>query len=236
MYTVRCKTLTLMVLSLLLVLAGCQNLDSIASSKKSGSEPWIELFDGKTLSGWKGLVGNPYSRTEMSAEQLLVAQSEADRTMRAHWSVQEGVLCFDGKGSHLCTIDDYDNFILELDWKIEPGGDSGIYLRGCPQVQIWDIKQNPVGSGGLYNNQKFPSKPLLAADHPPGQWNRFRIKMSDNTVSVHLNDKLVVRQTPLENYWQRGQNIPSNGQIELQSHGSRLWFRNIRLKRLSNTQ
>ena len=216
MNTVRIATPRLILLSLLVLTAGCQSLESYALPKQARGGEWVELFDGKTLSGWKGLVGNPYSRAEMSAEQLSVAQSEADRTMRAHWSGQKGMLCFDGEGSHLCTVDDFEDFILELEWKIEPGGDSGIYLRGCPQVQIWDVRQNPAGSGGLYNNQKSASQPLLAADRPPGQWNHFKISLVANTVSVHLNDKLVVHNTPLENYWNRSLEIPTSGQIELQ--------------------
>jgi hypothetical protein len=153
--------------------------------------------------------------------------------MRAHWSVQEGILTFDGKGSHLCTVTEYRDFVLELQWKIESGGDSGIYLRGCPQVQIWDIRQNPVGSGGLYNNQIAISEPLSAADRPPGEWNQFRIVMIDNKVTVELNQRQVVEAVPLENYWNRSLPLPATGQIELQSHGSRLQFRNIRIKPIS---
>ena len=220
-------------ISLSLLLCSCQSagfIDSYAAKQEPG---WRTLFDGKTLAGWKGLVGNPYSRAAMSADQLKAAQSEADQLMRAHWSVKDGTLCFDGKGTHLCTTDDFRDFTLELDWQIEAGGDSGIYLRGCPQVQIWDAQQNPVGSGGLYNNQKGESKPLVVADHPPGQWNHFRITMVEKSVTIHMNNKLVVSETQLENYWDRSKDIPRSGQIELQSHGSRLYFRNIRIRELS---
>ena len=63
--------------------------------------------------------------------------------------------------------------------KLSKEGDSGIYLRGTPQVQIWDTSRvevgAQVGSGGLYNNQVNPSKPLKVADNPVGDWNTFRI-------------------------------------------------------------
>ena len=92
--------------------------------------------------------------------------------MRAHWKVVDGVLIFDGKGRSLCTAKDYGDFEMIVDWKIEKGGDSGIYLRGSPQVQIWDTANRTVGaevgSGGLYNNQKNPSKPTKVADKPIG--------------------------------------------------------------------
>lgn len=188
------------------------------------------LFDGNTLSGWQGLVGNPYSRAEMSSEPLLAAQAEADLKMRKHWSIDDATLIFDGHGSHLCTIEDYGDFVLELEWMIEPGGDSGIYLRGSPQVQIWDIEQHPEGSGGLYNNQQGASLPLVAADHPPGQWNHFRIEMRGVLVTVDLNGQRVVEAVALENYWNRELPLPDRGPIELQSHGSRLQFRNLTIQ------
>jgi hypothetical protein len=102
---------------------------------------------------------------------------------------------------HLITEKPYGDFELWLDWQIEAGGDSGIYLRDTPQVQIWD---NPDGSGGLYNNEKRPNRPHFKADNPPGQWNRFRILMLGERVTVWLNETLVVHDVPLENYWDRG--------------------------------
>jgi hypothetical protein len=190
------------------------------------------LLNGKDLTGWKGLVKSPPARAKMSEEELAKAQAEADQAMREHWSVQDGVLVFDGKGKSLCSAKDYGNFDLYVDWKIKPKGDSGIYLRGTPQVQIWDIADHPEGSGGLYNNKKHPSKPLVAADKPVGQWNTFRIRMVGEEVSVWLNGELVVNDTVLENYWERDKPIYPTGSIELQNHGNTLYFRNIFVREL----
>lgn len=193
------------------------------------------LFNGKDLTGWKGLVGNPKTRAKMTPEQLAAAQKKADEKMRQHWSVKDGILVFDGKGQSLCTSKDYENFELYVDWKIKPKGDSGIYLRGTPQVQIWDPSEggrNAVGSGGLFNNKRNPSKPLVKADRPIGEWNTFRIRMIGERVSVWLNGKLVVDDTILENYWERNKPIYKTGQIELQNHGNTLYFRNIFIKEL----
>ena len=142
--------------------------------------------------------------------------------MRAHWKVVDGVLAFDGKGESLCTKGDYADFELLVDWKIEKGGDSGLYLRGSPQVQIWDAEANPAGSGGLFNNKKGPSQPLEKADRPVGEWNTFRILMIGERVTVYLNDRRVVDNTVLENYWEREKPIYPSGQIELQAHGNPL--------------
>jgi len=194
------------------------------------------LFNGKDLTGWKGLVGDPKARRNMSRQELADAQAKADDAMRAHWKVVDAVLCFDGKGHSLCTVKEYGDFELLVDWKIESGGDSGIYLRGSPQVQIWDRANAgvgaQVGSGGLYNNQKGSSKPLKPADKPIGQWNTFRIIMIGELVTVYLNGVLVVDNVVMENYWERDKPIYPIGQIELQSHNSALYFRNIFIREI----
>ena len=209
---------TLLILPLLF-LAAC-------SSCPTGFSP---LFNGRALSGWQGLV-EPPARARLSPDELAKAQAAADQRMRDHWHSRDGILVFDGGGDNLCTVEQFGDFELLVDWKIEKAGDSGIYLRGSPQVQIWD---NPIGSGGLYNNEKHPSKPLAVADKPVGQWNTFRIRMIGENVSVWLNGTLVVDNVPLENYWDRSRPIFSKGAIELQNHGNTLYFRNIYVKRLA---
>jgi len=193
------------------------------------------LFNGENLDGWKGLVANPPKRAQMSAAELAEAQAKADQRMRDHWKVEDGTLVFDGKGDSLCTAKDYGDFELFVDWKILPDGDSGIYLRGTPQVQIWDPAvpaAGGTGSGGLYNNKQNPSKPTAKADRPVGEWNTFRIRMVGEKVSVWLNGELVVDDVVLENYWERDKPIYPTGQIELQNHGNTLYFKNVYLKEL----
>ena len=196
---------------------------------------FVPLFNGRDLSGWKGLVANPKERAKMSPDQLAAAQKKADERMRDHWRVEDGAFVFDGKGDSLCTAKDYGDFELLVDWKILKDGDSGIYLRGSPQVQIWDPDTKAamgVGSGGLYNNQKHPSKPSIKVDKPIGEWNTFRIRMVGDKVSVWLNDKLVVDNVVMENYWERDKPIYPRGQIELQNHGNTLYFKNVYIKEL----
>jgi len=197
------------------------------------------LFNGRNLTNWQGLIELP-ERAKLSPEQLRQKQEQANQQMREHWSVEDGVLQYDGMGSSLQTAKDYGNFELWVDWKIEKGGDSGIYLRGNPQVQIWDPFNapeaqrdgKPIGSGGLYNNKHHAHDPLVVADHPIGDWNRFHIKMVGDRVTVHLNDKLVVDNTPLENFWEPDKPLPTTGPIELQNHNSHLEFKNIFVREL----
>ncbi|MFZ2052916.1 MAG: family 16 glycoside hydrolase [Candidatus Aminicenantales bacterium] len=195
-------------------------------------EGFVPLFNGKDLSGWKGLVKDPPARAKMTLKELEKEQKVADEDMRKHWRVVDGTLVFDGQGHSLCTAKDYAGFELFVDWKIETGGDSGIYLRGSPQVQIWDPAQWPEGSGGLYNNKQGPSKPLRPADRPVGEWNTFFIRMEGERVTVHLNGILVVDDVAMENYWERDNPIYPAGQIEIQAHSTPLYFKNIYLREI----
>jgi hypothetical protein len=217
-------------------------LPAIAEDRPLNTPPegFSALFNGQDLTGWKGLVGNPKTRAAMSPDELAAKQAAADKVAKEHWSVKDGVLIYDGKGRmSLCTAKDYGDFELYCDWKIHERGDSGLYLRGSPQVQIWDPHNNPVkangeekGSGSLWNNQKHERFPLVMADNPIGEWNTFHIKMVGENVTIHLNGKLVVDNVPLENYWERDKPIYEKGQIELQDHGNTLYFRNIYIKEL----
>lgn len=186
------------------------------------------LFNGKDLDGWQGLVDLP-KRKKLSPEQYKETVEKVTEKAKLAWTVKDGVIHYNGKNNNLQTAKDYGNFELYVDWKIGKKGDSGLYLRGNPQVQIWD---NPEGSGGLYNNQKNPRKPLLVADRPVGEWNTFHVIMKGDKVTVFLNGKKVVDDTPLENYWERGKELPARGPIELQHHGDPLWFKNIYIKEL----
>jgi hypothetical protein len=225
-----------MAASTLLVAAFVTFASGASAADNTPPEGFVALFNGKDLTGWKGLVSpdkGPPARAKMSPEELAREQQKADDFMRAHWKVEDGALVFDGKGQSLCTAKDYGDFEMLVDWKIKENGDSGIYLRGTPQVQIWDPARNPVGSGGLYNNQKNPSTPDKVADKPVGEWNSFRIKMVGDKVTVHLNGELVVNNVTMENYWERDKPIYPTGQIELQNHGNTLYFKNIYIKELS---
>jgi len=200
---------------------------------------FVSLFNGKDLTGWKGLVENPIKRAKMSEKELALAQAKADEVMRNGWYVKDGVLYFNGKGNNMATVKSYGDFEMLVDWKLSPigkEGDAGIYLRGTPQVQIWDTSRvnvgAQVGSGGLYNNKKYESKPLQVADNALGEWNTFRILMKGDKVTVCLNGVLVTDQVPLENYWDRNQSIFPVEQIELQAHGTEVAYRDITIREI----
>ena len=229
-----------------------------SSAENTPPEGFAMLFNGQDLTGWKGLADkNAVQRRALKGDALRDAQATANQVMSEHWSVVDGALTYDGKGQSLCTAKDYGDFEFYVDWKIPSGADSGIYLRGTPQVQIWDpwdprVKagENPpstaeewvtsykngrnLGSGGLWNNKRWRNAPTVLADNKPGQWNTFLIRMVGDKVTIWLNGKLIVDRVALENYWDKTGIAPlaRADQIELQHHGSELFFKNLYIREL----
>ncbi len=197
---------------------------------------FVNLFNGKDLTNWKALVANPIIRSKMSDSALLAAEKIANEKTKGDWIAKDGLLVFTGHGDNLATEKKYGDFEMYVDWKITAQGDAGIYLRGTPQVQIWDTSRHDVGaevgSGGLYNNQKHISKPLVVADNQVGEWNTFHIIMKGEKVTVYLNGILVTDNIILENYWDRNLPLFTKEQIELQAHGTYVAYRNIYVKEL----
>ena len=176
------------------------------------------------------------------ADEKAKVLAEGAEDLKKHWRVDDGVIINDGQGVYLTTDKDYGDIELLVDFKIGPKGDSGVYLRSTPQVQIWDFTdpdyikrlQADKGSGGLWNNSPgAPGKdPLVKADKPIGEWNTFRIIQVGARTTIYLNDKLVVDHAILENYWNRPVPIPAHGPIQLQTHDHELRWRNIAVREI----
>jgi hypothetical protein len=170
-------------------------------------------------------------------------QRTIQEDLPAHWRVDDGVIVSDGHEPYLATAREYGDFELWVEWKISPQGDSGIYLRGTPQVQIWD-PWNPDGrssgadrgSGGLWNNETHARFPTVLADKPPGTWNRMHIVMVGAYVTVELNEKRVVDNVVMENYYDRTIPIFARGPIYLQTHGNETRFRNLFIREIGSDE
>lgn len=207
---------------------------------------FTNLFNGKDLSGWRGRQANysPYEQATLTPAALAAKQAAWNTERDHHWRVDvaKGEIVSDGQDPHLATDRDYGDFEMYVDWlMVSPNGDSGVYLRSYPQVQIWD-PSNPreqkngadKGSGALWNNNADnPGKwPLVKADNPVGQWNTFRIRMVGTRVWVWLNGQPTVIGQVLDNYFDRSQPVLPSGPIELQTHGSEVRFRNIYVREI----
>ena len=205
------------------------------------------LFNGKDLDGWWGLgTVDPSTWINLPEEKLAKKRADSLANINKHWRVENGELVNDGHGLFLTTVENFSDFELLLDYKTVPLADSGIYLRGVPQVQIWDTTEaggkwkygSKKGSGGLWNNGKgaHGRDPLVHADKPFGEWNHFRVIMTGNIVTVWLNEKLVVDQAPLTKYWKRAKSLIDRGPIQLQTHGGEIRWKNVFIKPATTKQ
>ncbi len=210
-------------------------------------EGFVALFNRKDLAGWHGMPHfDPRQLAAMPEAARAAKVAEWTEDARKHWSVQDGDLVNDGNGAYLTTDRDYGDIELLIDYKTVPKADSGIYLRGSPQVQIWDYTREggkqalgaDKGSGGLWNNSPgAPGKdPLVLADRPLGEWNRLRILQLGARTTVHLNDKLVVDDAPMENYFDRSSPLFARGPIQLQTHGGEIRWKNVFIREINPTE
>ncbi|HCC69817.1 MAG TPA: DUF1080 domain-containing protein [Bacteroidales bacterium] len=211
-------------------------------TREEKKEGWKLLFDGKTTDGWRG-----YNMTEIPSA----------------WKVVDGTLMSAGEGGDIggdiITIDKYENFDLKIDWKLAPGGNSGIlyhvmegpglkstYFSG-PEYQLIDDIGFP--GGVTPHNSTGADYAMTPADttqkelNPVGQWNSSRIIFDNGKVIHYLNGKKIVEFTAWNDEWEekvnkgKWKNYPAygkakSGHIGLQDHGSKIWFKNIKTKEL----
>src|SRR3954452_10521069 len=208
---------------------------------------FVALCNGKDLSGLHGMPHfDPRKLAAMSEEDRAAKIAKETADARMHWSVSDGELVNDGKGPYLTTDKEYGDIELLIDYKTVAKADSGVYLRGTPQVQIWDSTEGgpslargaAKGSGGLFNNQNdSPGRdPLALADRPFGEWNHLRIIQVGSRTTVYLNDKLVVDNALMENFWDRSRPLFARGVFQLQTHGGEIRWRNIAIREIPSDE
>lgn len=222
------------------ILLGCLGATTSSEARAEPSAPpqgFRSLFNARDLGGWYGL--NPHTVAKLEGEKKQASLEQQRRDFPMHWRVEGDELVNVGTGPYATTEEEFTDIELRLEYKTVAGADSGVYLRGMPQVQIWDINQpdDPkrpdrrprLGSGGLFNNTPgTPGRdPLVLADKPFGEWNSFRIRQIGARTWVWLNDQLVVNDAVWENYVDRSKPLPERGPIMLQTHGGEIRWRNI---------
>jgi hypothetical protein len=204
------------------------------------------LFNGKDLSGWWGAeTEDPRKYMALEPGAFKKKHDDSLKDIAAHWRVKNDELINDGHGLYLTTDKYYKDFELLVDYRTVPLADSGIYLRGCPQVQIWDSTESnkfelgaDKGSGGLWNNSPgAPGKdPLVKADKPFGEWNHFRVIMAGARVWVWLNDQQTVDGANMEDYYERSLPVPPSGPLQLQTHGGEIRWRNLSIREIGSDE
>lgn len=231
---------------LLFLLSAWCAVSAIALEAAEPPKGFRALFNGKDLSGWHGL--NPHSVAKLDGEKREAALQKMRDEFADHWRVENGELVNDGHGPYATTDEDLGDIEFQLEYNTAPKADSGIYLRGTPQVQIWDKTQvfnpeNPtrrphLGSGGLFNNtpNTLGRDPLVTMDKPFGEWNQVRIRQIGARTWVWLNNRAVVEGSVMENFWDRAQQLPAAGPIMLQTHGGEIRWRNIFVRTIEKAE
>jgi hypothetical protein len=201
------------------------------------------LFDGRDLRGWHGRGHvDPRSIWAMDPASRQRARELSQPEFQQHWRVERDELVNDGDGPYATTDEEFGDIELRLEYRTVAKADSGIYLRGNPQVQIWDTTEAggkwdrgaQFGSGGLFNNAPgAPGRdPLVKADKPFGQWNRLRMMQVGERTWVWLNGEPVVDGARMENFWDRKLPLWPRGPIQLQTHGGEIRWRNLRIREI----
>lgn len=209
-----------------------------AQEDNQAPEGYEALFDGESLEGWFAIkTYNPREFQGLPAEEQQRRIEAARAATDEYWRVENGAIVNDGEGPYLTTERLFGDFELWIDYRTVAGADSGIYLKATPQIQIWDYTEAggkwnigaDKGSGGLWNNSPGTAgkDPLVLADRPFGEWNRFRIRQIGSRTWVWLNGKPVVDHAIMENYWNRDLPLVDEGRIQLQTHGGEIRWRNI---------
>lgn len=218
---------------------------SISCNRSMAQKGWISLFDGKTTNGWHQYGNKPVG----SAWKVLDGTLMLDASQKEGWQVKGG--------GDIVTDMEFEDFHLQLEWKISKNGNSGIMFyvqekpefshpwKTGPEMQVLDNNGHPDAkiithrAGDLYD--------LISAQpetvKPAGEWNKAEIISREGILQFYLNGVKVVETTLWDEQWYKriaaskfkefpGFGTYKKGRIALQDHGDDVWFRNIRIKRL----
>lgn len=234
---------TVLLFAFSLILAGCQTKQQNNNSQEAiapTEDEWTVLFDGSSTEGWRG-----YNQ----------------ETLPGAWTIEDGCLMSSGAGGDLGGDIVYDqpfeNFTLALEWKISPGGNSGIFYHVIegekyeaayqtgPEYQLIDDIGFPQElADWQQTGADYAMHPADSAEKvlkPVGQWNSSKIVFDKGYVEHWLNGKRIVAFQAWDDVWNqkvaegKWKDYPDYGRateglIGLQDHGSPIWFRNIRIK------
>jgi len=213
----------------------CVLLGLVASFGLAAEEPWVSLFDGKSLDGWTTAAG---------------------KGVTAGWQAEDGVLHRAAKGGDIYTAKEYGDFELQFEWKISPKGNSGVKYRVTKFGNgLLGMEYQVLDDGGHVDGKKPGGKNSAASMYdiippsdgkklkPVGEWNTARIVARGSKIEHWLNDEKVVDvDTASESFQQalakskfartKGFSRQTGGRIMIQDHGNEAWFRNIKIREL----
>jgi len=185
----------------------------VAQAPKADNKGWIDLFNGKDLSGW----------------HLRKADGPNG------WTVKDGVYINTPKSTDIQTDAEFYSFQLHVEFKCEPHTNSGVYMRDKYEVQIFDsFGKQPDDSdcGALYKR----IAPAVNASKPPGEWQTFDITFIGRRLTVIHNGKTVLDKVDVG---PKGTGAASSrddgpGPLRLQGDHEAVSFRNVRIRSLKD--
>ena len=236
--------------ALTIVLFSCHStkkltkMNKLTGEEKSGG--WQLLFDGKTTKGWHKYGGGPVG----SAWKIREGNLCLDTSVKENWQIKDG--------GDIVSDEEYENFDLQLEWKIAKDGNSGIMIyihedkskynwpwETGPEMQVLDNNGHPDSkiikhrAGDLYDLISCSKETVK----PPGEWNLAEIKSLNGKLDLYLNGENVVSTTLWDDNWKQmvanskfktmpGFGTYQKGRIGLQDHGNEVCFRNIKIRKL----
>lgn len=217
-----------------------------STTTTQNNDGWIPLFDGKTTNGWHKYGGGPAGAAWKVADGSLYL----DTSSKGEWQTKNG--------GDIVTDDEFENFDLKLEWKISPGGNSGVMFgvhedsakykyswSTGPEMQVLD--NDGHSDGKIHKHRAGDLYDLIACSKetvkPVGEWNQVEIKLDQGKLDFFLNGENVVSTTMWDDSWNKlvaGSKFKAmenfgtfkKGRIALQDHGHLVWFRNIMIKKL----
>ena len=221
------------------------SINTLTEGEKASG--WVLLFDGKTTAGWHN-----YNKTTIGKSWIIDDSAialDARKSPEGHWQAPDG--------GDILTESEYENFELQLEWKISPCGNSGIIFNVVeskdyeyawqtgPEMQVLDNACHPDTrfvthrAGDLYDmiECKYPTV------RPAGEWNQIRLIKNKGKVEHWQNGVKVVEYEMYTDHWKdmiskskfkdmKGFGLAPKGKICLQDHGDKVWYRNIKIKKL----
>jgi len=127
------------VTTLVFISAVFVQLAGLRTTERVSPEGFRAIFNGKDLTGWHGLNPHRVAKLTGAKREANIKQQQAE--FSKHWTVENGELVNDGHGPYATTDEEFGDIEFLIEYKTVPKADSGIYLRGTPQVQIWDWHQ-----------------------------------------------------------------------------------------------
>ena len=237
--------LPLAIFLLALAFSACNN-----SSKEPSESEWIYLFDGTSTDGWRAYNGETLPPQWVIVDSCLTFSTETKLETE-----------FEGGKDIIYAAEEFDNFELYLEWKLPPGGNSGIFYHlkegysGPPEVSpeyqlLDDLQWEEINNATLEDWQKTAADYAMYAPDlqqkivkPAGEWNTSKILFTPERVEHWLNGRKVVSFVPWSEDWYERKAAGKwkdvtdygkykSGYIGLQDHDSPLWFKNIKIRKL----